>query len=113
MADVRVGQQDSVRAATESLDLLGEVGSRVDEKALAGGRVEKAERRDVEPLCRIAPGLDAERLSAPRMGNAAVLRDSQDDGLRRAGLRRPGFGARTLQDGCEEEGRGEHASRRL
>ena len=81
MADVSVRQQDSVGQPAERLHLVGEVGCRVDQESLAGGRVEQPERGDAHAPGRIGPRLDADRLVAARVGDAPVLRDAQNDGL--------------------------------
>ena len=105
VADVRMREQDAVRTAAETLDLVGEVRCGVDEKSTARGRVDEAEGRDAPPLGRVGAGLDAERLAASGVGHAPILRDPQDDGVRAGRL-----GARSLQS-KDEERRGEQAAR--
>jgi len=97
VADVRMREQDAVRTAAEALDLVGEVGCGVDEESTARGRVDEAQGRDAPPFGRVGAGLDAERLAASGVGDAPVLRDPQDDGVRARCL-----GARSLQSEGEE-----------
>ena len=92
VADVRVRQENPVGKPAERLHLRGEVGCGVDQEALAGGRVDEAERGDGMASAGIAPGLDAQRLMAPCVRNAAVLRNAEHDRLRPGGGREPGEG---------------------
>ena len=81
MADVRVGQKDSVGKTSEPRDLTLEVGRGVDQEPFSGGAVDQAERGDGLSLRRVAARFDTELLAASEVGHAPVLRDPEDDGL--------------------------------
>jgi hypothetical protein len=89
VADVGVRQQDSVdrsprvrdrAAVVERLDLRGDVGRGVDEVAQARDVVDEAKAGHPLPPRRVAAGLDAQRLPAADVRDAAVLGNTQDDG---------------------------------
>ena len=66
-------QEDPVGPASESLDLRREIGRRVHEEALSGGRIDETQRRDALTLRGVGSRVHAEGLAAAGVRNAAVL----------------------------------------